>query len=81
MNYFKNISKPSLSKVSFLIMGLASLLWFLIRVIPKPSRASYPCMRATAPLMSAFILYVSGLLATIWIFRRQKQVCCNRKPF
>src|SRR3974390_173415 len=26
-------------------MGLFSLLWFLVRVIPKPSRAAYPCQR------------------------------------
>jgi hypothetical protein len=46
------------------IMGIASTLWFLVRVIPKPSRASYPCMRVAAPFMSGFILYlfaVAGL--------------------
>jgi hypothetical protein len=30
--------------------GLASLIWFLVRVVPKPSRASYPCQRAAASL-------------------------------
>jgi hypothetical protein len=32
--------------VSFTVMGIASLIWFLVRVIPKPSRATYPCMNA-----------------------------------
>jgi hypothetical protein len=38
-------------KILFIIMGVASTLWFLIRVIPKPQRAAYPCMRAAAPVM------------------------------
>lgn len=29
------------SKFLFPFIGIASLLWFLIRVIPKPSRAAY----------------------------------------
>jgi len=40
----------------FLGVGLSSTVWFLIRVIPKPSRAAYPCMQASAPVMSAFVL-------------------------
>src|ERR1035438_1830439 len=27
----------------FPVIGLAALAWFLIRVLPKPSRAAYPC--------------------------------------
>lgn len=34
-------------------LGLFSTIWFLVRVIPKPSRANYPCMQTAAPLMSA----------------------------
>ena len=39
-----------------ILAGLASLIWFLVRVIPKPSRASYPCQRAAAPLASGFVI-------------------------
>lgn len=49
------------SRAVFIIMGMASTIWFLIRVIPKPSRASYPCVRASAPLMSGFVIYVLSL--------------------
>ena len=49
------------SKVIFIIIGLASTLWFIIRVIPKPQRASYPCMKAAAPWASAFVIYLLGL--------------------
>jgi len=48
-------------RVTFYILGIASSLWFLIRVIPKPSRASYPCMRVAAPFMSAFVMYLLSL--------------------
>ncbi len=49
------------SKVLFFVLGILSTLWFLIRVIPKPSRAAYPCMQATAPYMSAFVLWITGI--------------------
>jgi hypothetical protein len=48
-------------KLMFILMGLASTIWFLIRVIPKPSRATYPCMRAVAPIMSGFVVYLLSL--------------------
>lgn len=51
-------------------LGLSSTLWFLIRVIPKPSRASYPCMQTAAPLMSAFVTYLLAFTATWWSGRK-----------
>ncbi|MCX6268318.1 MAG: DUF362 domain-containing protein [Bacteroidetes bacterium] len=47
----------------FFVLGSLATLRFLIRVIPKPSRAAYPCMQATAPFMSGFVLYliIAGL--------------------
>jgi len=45
----------------FFIMGITSTIWFFIRVIPKPSRASYPCVRAAAPIMSGFIIYLLSI--------------------
>jgi hypothetical protein len=43
-------------------IGLAAMVWILIRVIPKPSRLSYPCVRTAMPLASGFIGYL-GILA------------------
>ena len=60
------------TKLAFFILGIGSTIWFLIRVIPKPSRASYPCMKASAPFMSAFVLYLIGLTATIYLFKEKK---------
>jgi hypothetical protein len=45
------------------IVGFAALVWFLLRVIPKPSRATYPCQRAAFPVASAFVLWVCGSAA------------------
>ena len=43
------------------LVGFVALAWFLIRVIPKPSRATYPCQRAAFPLASAFVLWLCSL--------------------
>ncbi|MHC4541954.1 MAG: hypothetical protein ACYS74_19575, partial [Planctomycetota bacterium] len=45
----------------FPLSGLGALVWFLIRVIPKPSRATYPCQRVVAPLASGFVVWLLGL--------------------
>ncbi len=52
------------------LCGLLSLIWFLLRVIPKPSRASYPCQRAAFPLASGFVLWLVGLAASLCCWRR-----------
>jgi hypothetical protein len=62
----------SYKKIAFFLTGIGTLLWFLIRVIPKPSRATYPCMRAAAPVASGFVLYLLGLTATAALFKKSK---------
>ncbi len=52
------------------LTGLAALIWFLVRVLPKPSRATYPCQRAAAPLASAFIIWLIGLTSSTMILRK-----------
>ncbi len=66
------------SKLVLLTIGFLSTLWFLIRVIPKPSRANYPCMRATAPFMSAFVIYMLCLSGSVFAFRKYRYY--SRKP-
>ena len=62
-----------LTKLAFPILGLASFIWFLVRVIPKPSRATYPCMRVAFPMASSFITWIIGTIATITAFKVAKQ--------
>ncbi len=61
------------------IAGLASLIWFLIRVIPKPSRATYPCQRMAFPLASGFVAWLVGLAASCVAFRKAKLSLARRR--
>jgi len=56
----------------FPVVGLVSLIWFLIRVVPKPSRATYPCQRAAFPLASGFIIWLFGLGVSTAAFRKAR---------
>ncbi len=55
------------ARLLFPLLSAAALAWFLVRVLPKPIRATYPCQRAAFPLASAFVIWLlgikSGLLA------------------
>jgi hypothetical protein len=53
----------------FPILGILSIVWFLIRVIPKPSRAVYPCQRVAASIGGSFLLYLTGVVASLSIYR------------
>jgi hypothetical protein len=39
----------------FPVIGFLALLWILFRVISKPSRINYPCVRAAMPFAAGFI--------------------------
>ncbi|MCK4750379.1 MAG: hypothetical protein KAT15_25155, partial [Bacteroidales bacterium] len=60
-------------KIIFFIIGIAATVWFLVRVIPKPSRAGYPCMKAAAPFMSGFVIYLLGISASWFSFKKFRQ--------
>jgi uncharacterized protein (DUF362 family) len=53
-------------------VGLLSFLWFLIRVIPKPSRAAYPCQRVAAPVAAGFVTWLLGLGGCAIALRRAR---------
>ncbi|MBK7711642.1 MAG: hypothetical protein IPJ37_12325 [Bacteroidales bacterium] len=60
-------------RLLLILMGILSTIWFLVRVIPKPSRATYPCMQVAAPLMSGLIVYLISLGGITLAFRKAKQ--------
>jgi hypothetical protein len=64
------IESKTLYKLSFIFLGIASTIWFLLRVIPKPQRATYPCMRTAAPIMSSFVIYLISLGGSMLFFRK-----------
>jgi hypothetical protein len=59
-------------KVLFPFTGLVALAWVLIRVIPKPSRAGYPCMQVAAPFASTFVAYVLGVMGATIAFGKAR---------
>jgi hypothetical protein len=65
--------KSILKRLLFPVIGLSSLIWFLIRVIPKPSRAHYPCMRAAAPVATSFLIWAAGLLSSALFFKKARR--------
>ncbi|MCU0288679.1 MAG: hypothetical protein MUF15_20080 [Acidobacteria bacterium] len=62
-NVFRN------NKILFPIFGILALIWFLIRVIPKPSRISYPCQQAAAGIGLSFLVYVATFVSSYPIFK------------
>jgi len=56
------------------LTGLLSLVWFLVRVIPKPSRATYPCQRMAAPLAGGFVVWIAGIVGSTLAYRRARQL-------
>ena len=55
------VSNKWMSHLIFIGLGLSATVWFLIRVIPKPSRAAYPCLQAAAPFMSSLVIYLISM--------------------
>lgn len=74
------LERSTLKPVLFMA-GLLATIWFLIRVIPKPSRAGYPCMRAAAPLMSGFVLYILSFTSSFAAFRKSRTFYQKRSYF
>ncbi len=61
--YIVGVNKKNVMlKVFFPLLGLAAFIWFIIRVVPKPSRIAYPCQRIAAPLALSFLSFFSSTL-------------------
>ena len=56
------------------LTGLIALIWFLIRVIPKPSRATYPCQRTAMPLASGFVVWLLSLIGSVTVFKKARRL-------
>jgi hypothetical protein len=70
-SFLKKMHIPS--RIVFILMGIVSTIWLLIRVIPKPSRLHYPCMKAAAPIASSFIAYIIGITSLTFFFKKARQ--------
>ena len=63
----------------FPLIGIAASVWFLVRVIPKPTRAGYPCQRVALPLASSFLLWILGISASALALSRTKLKSTQRR--
>ncbi|MBK8946146.1 MAG: DUF362 domain-containing protein [Ignavibacteriae bacterium] len=68
-------------KLLFPFVGLAALLWIAFRVIPKPSRAAYPCVKAATPIATSFVLWLIGITASFTAFSKMKLAFSNSSYF
>lgn len=54
----------------FHLAGIIAIVWFLIRVIPKPQRAQYPCQQVAMSLSLGYIAFWSILFTGLVIWLR-----------
>jgi len=57
----------------FPIIGMAALVWYLVRVLPKPSRAAYPCQQVGAPIALGGISYFLSLFGAVSACRHARK--------
>ncbi|MBN2610426.1 MAG: DUF362 domain-containing protein [Bacteroidales bacterium] len=63
----------------WIIIGLAAVIWVLVRVVPKPSRADYPCQKVARPIAAGFIAWIIGLAGSTLIMRRARSLFQNKQ--
>ena len=68
--FLKKMRVPG--KMVYILVSVLATVWFLIRVIPKPSRATYPCMQVAAPIMSSFVIWMLAVTGAAFAFKKAK---------
>ena len=68
-------------RLFFPITCIAVVIWFLVRVIPKPSRIYYPCQQIIAPLALSILTYAASALGVIFFFRKMRSNLSRNKLF
>jgi hypothetical protein len=71
MRQMKNISGKR-GPIFFIALGIISFIWFLLRVIPKPSRITYPCQRMAAANTVAFITWLLGTFFSMTLIKKAR---------
>ncbi|MBN1999970.1 DUF362 domain-containing protein [candidate division KSB1 bacterium] len=61
------------------LIGIISLFWFLIRVLPKPSRAFYPCQRVAFPIASSFVIWILSVFSSLIIVNKVRTYFRNSR--
>lgn len=58
-----------INKLFLPVFGVLSIIWIILRVLPKPDRVTYPCMKVAIPFASSLIIYFGSLLSSIVILK------------
>ncbi len=66
-------------KILYPLVGLVALIWVIIRVVPKPSRASYPCQQAAIPVAAGFLAWLAATGFGVLFIRFSKKYFSNRR--
>ncbi len=72
---------PLWFRITLPVIGFIALVWFLVRVIPKPSRATYPCQRIAFPLASSFIIWLIGITCSFKFLVKARKQLIGKKVF
>jgi hypothetical protein len=76
----KEKSRPSRwARIIFPATGLFALFWFICRVLPKPSRAAYPCQQAAAPVASLFVVWLMTVIGSSLAYRHAKKLLGRKR--
>ena len=75
----RGMNKSAWPKWALLFAGLAACVWYLFRVIPKPSRAAYPCLRAAAPLRIGFLAYCAAFGGYAFLLAKAKSLLRTKR--
>ncbi len=54
----------------FHIAGIIAIIWFLVRVVPKPQRAQYPCQQVAMSISLGYIAFWSILFTGLVVWLR-----------
>jgi hypothetical protein len=72
---FLGFKRPrGLATLLFPFVGLLALAWVAFRVATKPSRVTYPCVRAAMPLASGFIGYILFMGASLGLWMKARKL-------
>jgi len=64
MKFLCKISNPY--SVFFHIIGIICIIWFLLRVLPKPDRIRYPCQQISVTVASSYVLFWSIIYSALF---------------
>jgi hypothetical protein len=66
-------------KIVYIVISILATIWFLVRVIPKPSRSAYPCMQVVAPMMSGFVIWILAFSGATYAFSKVRHKFLDAK--